>query len=60
MIKQGLYNETIEELTERDEEFMENAVNGVHMIKLITNFSDIITDITNMNYQDTTRILVWT
>jgi len=46
-------------LTERDEEFMEKAIDGMHMLRLLANFSDQIIDITNMNFEVSNRILVW-
>ena len=58
-MKLGLYNETIESLTEREEDFMEESVNGIYMLRLFANFSDQIEDITNMNFETSSRILIW-
>ena len=45
-MRDGNYNDIIEELTDEDEEFMYQAEKGLDMIKFLSNFTQGISDIT--------------
>ena len=45
-VRDEIYTDIIEELTDEDEDFMEQAIKGNDMLKFIANYTDGIDDIT--------------
>ena len=56
-MREGNYNDIIEELTDEDEDFMFAAEKGLDMLKFLANYTDGISDITQMNFKTSEHIL---
>ena len=56
-VRDNIYTDIIEELTDEDEQFMEQAEKGIEMLKYLANYTDGIDDITELNFKAPEHIL---
>ena len=56
-VRDNIYTDVIEELTDEDEQFMEQAEKGIEMLKYLANYTDGIDDITELNFKASEHIL---